>query len=128
MGDKMKKSYYMFKLDTVFLNALSLILIVVAGLIFYLIYGSEAGDIFSNSFDIVMLTYIPYIILHELVHSISYVVHGASVKKITYGIHLEKGIMCCLCKQNIKKKKYFIFITITIYLSWFSYFCDWVNI
>ena len=30
--------------------------------------------------------------------------YGANFKNIVYGILLEKGIMYCLCKQNISKK------------------------
>jgi len=30
--------------------------------------------------------------------------YGAKFKNITYGILLEKGIMCCLCKQNISRR------------------------
>ena len=51
-----------------------------------------------------MILYIPYLILHELLHSLAYVNYGADFKNITYGIHLEKGILCCLCKQKISKK------------------------
>lgn len=47
---------------------------------------------------------IPWLILHELLHSFSYVIHGANFKNITYGMSLENGILYCLCKQNISKK------------------------
>lgn len=47
---------------------------------------------------------IPWLILHELLHSFSYVIHGANFKNITYGMSLEKSILYCLCKQNITKK------------------------
>lgn len=51
---------------------------------------------------------IPYLLLHEFLHAIAYVINGANYKNITYGIHFEKGIMCCLCKQNISKKNILI--------------------
>ncbi len=100
----MKKNYYMFKMNTVFLNVFSIILIILMSLVFYLIYGQESMNIINDKFIIVMLLYIPYLTLHEIFHSISYVIHGAKFKNITYGAHLEKGILCCLCKQNIDKK------------------------
>jgi hypothetical protein len=51
-----------------------------------------------------MVIYLPYLVLHELLHSLAYVIYGADFKNITYGVHLEKGILCCLCKQRINKR------------------------
>ena len=51
-----------------------------------------------------LLFFAIYMILHEIIHSISYVINGAKFNRITYGVHLEKSILCCLCKQNITKK------------------------
>ena len=45
-----------------------------------------------------------YMCFHEVIHSITYVVYGAKYKNIIYGASLEKGILYCLCKQNITKK------------------------
>jgi len=46
---------------------------------------------------------LPWLILHELLHSFAYVIHGAKFKNITYGMCLEKSILYCLCKENISK-------------------------
>lgn len=46
----------------------------------------------------------PWLMSHELLHGFSYMIHGAKLKNITYGICLEKSILYCLCKQNISKK------------------------
>jgi hypothetical protein len=43
-------------------------------------------------------------VLHELLHAFSYRIHGAKGKNITFGVHLEKSILCCLCKQDISKR------------------------
>jgi len=43
-------------------------------------------------------------ILHEILHSVAYVVCGAKYDKVTYGAAIEKGVLYCLCKQNITKK------------------------
>ena len=94
----------MFKMNTDILNGLSIILIILLSLAYFLIYNDNAITILNDNFFIVMLLYIPYLILHEIIHSISYCIHGAKFKNITYGAHLEKGILCCLCKQNISKK------------------------
>ena len=100
----MKKNYYLFKMNISFLNVASIILFIVLGLVFYLIYGNNSSQVLFNNLDMVILLYIPYTILHETFHSIAYVVNGANFKNITYGMHLDKGILCCLCKQNITKK------------------------
>lgn len=53
---------------------------------------------------LILLFVFPYSFLHELFHSIAYILCGAKSDMITYGIHIEKGLLCCLCKQNISKK------------------------
>ena len=100
----MKKYYYLFKMNTVFLNGFSFALIILVCLIYYLIYQENSLDILSENINIVMVVYLPYLVLHELLHSLAYVIYGADFKNITYGVHLEKGVLCCLCKQNITKK------------------------
>lgn len=99
-----RKKYYLFKMNTLILNGVSVILILVCSLIFYLIYKNDSLMVLNNNLNLLMIFYIPYLLLHELLHSFAYVKYGADFKNITYGIHLEKGILCCLCKQKISKK------------------------
>ena len=99
-----RKNYYLFKMNALILNCFSCVLILICSIIFYLIYGRESLMVLNNDLNIVMILYIPYLLLHELLHSFAYVKYGADFKNITYGIHLEKGILCCLCKQRISKK------------------------
>lgn len=99
-----KKNYYLFKMNTLFLNGFSLILIVLCSLLFILIYGNKTIEVLRSSMNIIIVLYIPYLILHEQLHSLAYVIYGADFKNITFGAHLEKGILCCLCKQRINKK------------------------
>lgn len=99
------KKYYIFEMNSSKLTIISTILLLVM-IIFTELIGKESL-IFSNYFLILILL-IPYLIFHEILHSISYVLHGAKFENITYGAHLEKGILCCLCKQNITKKNILI--------------------
>lgn len=99
-----EENYYLFKMNSVFLNGFSLVLIILCCLLFYLIYRDKSLEILNNNIYIIIIIYLPYLVLHELLHSLAYVIYGADYKKITYGVHLEKGILCCLCKQNINKK------------------------
>ena len=100
----MIKKYYIFELGTTSFLLNFILIIIFAGLLFlsYLINP----NILSPNIDIVMfIIYLfGYFLLHELLHSIGYVINGASFNKIVYGIKLEKGVFYCLCKQNISKK------------------------
>ncbi len=49
-----------------------------------------------------------YLIIHELLHGFSYIIHGANPKKVVFGACLEKGVFYCLCKQNISRKNILI--------------------
>ena len=99
-----KKEYYIFKLNTNSLNAFSLILMIFCVLIFYLIYGNNSLYVLAENVTVIMVLYIPYLVLHEQLHSLGYVIYGADFKNITYGVHLDKGVLCCLCKQRIDKR------------------------
>ena len=99
-----KRYYYLFKMNSFLLNGISLVLIALCCFIFYLIYGNDTINVLSKSMNIVIVLYLPYLILHEQLHSLAYVIYGADFKNITFGAHLEKGILCCLCKQKIDKR------------------------
>lgn len=94
----------MFRMNIELLNIFSLLLIAFLCFIYFLIYGNQSLDVLYGNINLVLLLYVPYLLLHEILHSIAYVIHGAKFKNITYGMHLEKGILCCLCKQDISKK------------------------
>lgn len=102
----MKKKYYIFEMDMLWLQIISTILLIF--MFFLTLYVYPEFNILDNDFAIAFIFMIPYMILHEILHSISYVANGAKFKNITYGVHLDKGILCCLCKQNINKKNILI--------------------
>lgn len=97
-----KKKYYLYKIKLTELNILSLLLLVLFVLITIWLYGPI--DVNDNSFFICFAFMVPYLILHEVIHAIFYSLNGAKYKNITFGVHLEKGVLCCLCKQRISKK------------------------
>jgi hypothetical protein len=45
-----------------------------------------------------------YFALHEIFHAIGYLLYGAKLNKLTFGMELEKGVFYCLCKQDISRK------------------------
>ena len=102
-----KKNKYFYEMKGTYLNIFSIIIFIVM-LLFTLLLGRLFGVNYyittEIEFIIVWLLYIPYIIFHEILHSIGYVANGADFKRITYGVHLEKGVLCCSCKQVINRK------------------------
>ena len=101
----MEKKYF-YEMDSKKLNGISLLLLLII-VIITIVVGkllNYSYDMDNFQFWVTSLLFIPYFIFHEILHSIGYVVNGAKFKNITYGMHLEKGILCCSCKQEIPKK------------------------
>lgn len=95
------KKYNLFEMKMKDINILCIIIVVILLIVTPIILPSySTSDI--NFIQLLILA-IPYFILHEIIHSIAYVLCGANFKNVTYGAHLEKGILCCSCKQNITK-------------------------
>ena len=44
-----------------------------------------------------------YFAFHEVLHGIGYFIGGCKAKNIYYGVALEKGILYCLARQEVKK-------------------------
>lgn len=119
---KQEKNYFyeMKSLPTNLVGLVIMIPFIVIALVFRM---SELETAFDSKYLLIMVLIIPYIVLHELLHSLAYVVNGAKFKNITYGAHLEKGILCCSCKQLITKRNIlwslmypFLFIGIITYI------------
>lgn len=99
------KKYYLFEMQPTSLNIISTLILFVV--VFFTVLLGKFSIIFDN-YGISLILLLPYLVLHEILHSVAYVIHGADFKNITYGAHIEKGILCCLCKQNITKKNILI--------------------
>ena len=113
------KKYYLFEMQPTSLNIISTLILFVV-VIFTVLLG-KFSIIFDN-YGISLILMLPYLVLHEILHSVAYVIHGADFKNITYGAHMEKGILCCLCKQNITKKNILISLVYPlIFIGIFTY-------
>lgn len=100
-----KKKYYLFQIDVVFLNIVcTLLLVFMLALTFFIDKNFIHVILNDINFGILLFLYLFYMFLHEIIHSIAYVLNGAKFDKIVYGIHLEHGVFCCLCKQNVSKR------------------------
>lgn len=104
----MKKKYYIFKMNITILNVIALLILIPLYAITYLISPdilTGIGNMLGNTKIslILFLSIFGYMILHELIHALGYILYGADPKKITFGMELEKGVLYCLCKQDVKK-------------------------
>ena len=105
----MKKKYYIYQMNLTTLNILSLLILVITFLISYLINKNFVIScikyLYTDSNVLKYLGfYLLYIIIHEILHSISYIIYGAKFKNIEFGMEIEKGILYCLCKEDITRK------------------------
>ena len=121
-----KKKYHLYKMDTITLSFIPIVLLAIVLIItWYLSKDNVYGMIrlFDSNPGIILITMIAFLALHEVLHSVAYVIYGGKFDKIIYGIELEKGILYCLCKQNISKNNIlhsllypFFFIGIVTYV------------
>lgn len=101
----MKKKYYLFEMDANILNIFSVLLFGFILLVSFIIDKKLLFESFKiTNYFLLLLIMLGYLCLHEILHSLGYVINGANFKKIIYGVALEKGVLYCLCKQNISKK------------------------
>ena len=94
--------YYTYKMNMLFLNVFSVVLLVFMVLFTYFLTGnlSFIEDIKLISIVCIIL----WVFLHEILHSIGFMSLGkVKWKNVVYGAELEKGIFYCMCKQEISK-------------------------
>lgn len=105
------------------LNVVSLLLFFLMIVLTFFLYQKRILTNWDYPVGLLFILMIPYLVLHEVLHSIAYVLLGADYKNITYGAHLEKGVLCCLCKQNITKTNILIsLLTPFFFLGVVTYF------
>lgn len=105
----MKKEYYVFKINLKVLNIIANLIFIVLFVMLLLLFPNIIFKFFeySENFSFCLLLLpimILYFGLHEIFHAIGYLLYGAKLKKLTFGMELEKGVFYCLCKQDISKR------------------------
>ena len=99
------KKYYLFEIDVFMLNIGCVFIMFLMFLLTFLFSADFLFGIIDNVDGVLfIILYLFYMMLHEVVHSIGYVLYGGDFKKIIYGIQLESGVFYCLCKQNVGRK------------------------
>lgn len=103
--NKLSKKYHIFELNVANINIVCGILFIVTIALSAVLYKGNLIQEFSEvNLMLLLLANILTMLLHEILHSVSYVIYGADFKKIVYGSYIEKGVLYCLCKQNISRK------------------------
>ena len=96
----MKEKSYVYKFDLLAANIFSILILIVLAVITYFI----KGFILFSEMKFILTTMLLYFALHEVLHGIGYILGGAKPKSVYFGIALEKGILYCLCREEVKKK------------------------
>lgn len=95
-----KEKYYTYKLDMLILNVMATVLIIVLYILSTIFYKKP---LYINMNTVILMFL--WLILHEIIHAIGfYLKKEVNFKNIIFGIFLEKGVLYCVCKQEIKKK------------------------
>ena len=136
---KKKERYYLFEYNFLniqvfcfILTALFILLTIGIYKLFNFNFMADMDKIIDNlmgsKFLLFIIIMILWLILHEIIHGISYVFYGANYKNIKYGVVLEKGILYCKCGEYIDKKNIlmsvinpFIYIGIVTLLLGFTF-------
>ncbi len=102
---KKEKKYYLFEISVFWLNVICTVLLVGLFVFSWFLLPEFVSNIMSHiQLALFIFIYLFYMGLHEVVHSIGYVLYGGDFKKIVYGVQLESGVFYCLCKQNISRR------------------------
>ncbi len=106
MKTSKRRQAYVYKMNLLPANiaAFAILAILVA---ISLVLGTEVFPGELNPFFLFLLL-ILYLMLHELLHGIGYILGGTDRSNIIYGIALEKGILYAMANQELTKKNILI--------------------
>lgn len=98
---------YKYTLNMGMLNFIAILLFFICLFIVGFIYGEI---VIHNPVMLVSLGML-YFILHELVHYVGFIINKeVKSKNVVLGAEIEKGVLYCMCKQEIHKKTIMISI------------------
>lgn len=98
------KKYYKFEINLMQATIFSLILFILP-LCFCL---NIIYPVLEYNLVVLFISVILWLCLHELLHGLAYFLTGTKLQNITFGVALEKGILYCLTKQEVKKSSVLI--------------------
>lgn len=100
------KKAYIYKMKLIPANILCLIITVALFIVTFAIYPKNLLQ-FDNTF-VVLFLMIVYMMLHEILHGIGYIIGGGKSKNVKYGMALEKGIFYAMAYEELTKKNILI--------------------
>jgi hypothetical protein len=117
------RKYYKFKMNMIFGNVLSLIILGISILpVYKTVFNFFDSDNFKN-IAILFILYIFWMFLHEILHGIGHMLCGVKSKDLSFGASIEKGVLFCLIRKEVNKKDImisllfpFFFIGIVTYI------------
>ncbi len=96
--------YYKFELNMIWANIICILLFVIGIIFAHNIYG----DLMFNNLDFIFLELLIYLIMHELIHGITFSLFCKNKSNVKYGAMLEKGVLYAMCQERISKKGAYI--------------------
>jgi len=100
------KRAYTYKFNLVAANILSIVIFIL--LMAFTLMIVDKISFVGDNFRLFMVIMFLYLILHEILHGIGYIIGGTKFKNTKYGICLEKGILYAMAMQEITKKNILI--------------------
>lgn len=111
MAKEKDKKIYIIDYDLTFINIFSIVILGITILITFGLYtlkGLNMEDVFLTisplEITICIILMFGWLVLHEIIHGLFYLINGAHKEYITYGAALEKGIFYCKCGEFVDKK------------------------
>ena len=107
-----KEKEYFFEYKMGFMLTVSTIISLVfiigpAFLIYYLWGDNHLYLLFTGKTSMLIIAFVVmflWLVLHEIIHGVFYILGGAKRNNITYGAALEKGVFYCRCGEYVNKK------------------------
>ncbi len=107
---KDKEYFFEYKMGIMLAVSTIISIIFIIGpfyIMFFLWEDTHLFDLFSSSASTMIIAFVVmflWMVLHEILHGIFYILGGAKRKNITYGAALEKGVFYCRCGEYVNKK------------------------
>lgn len=98
------RKYYKFKMNLVIGNILAFVFLILAAIPVFDKISSVFNQDSSKSLALVLILYIFWMLLHEILHGIGHLLCGVKLNQLSFGANIEKGVLFCLVRREVKKK------------------------
>lgn len=98
------RKYYKFKMNLVIGNILAFVFLILAAIPVFDKISSVFNQDSSKSLALVLILYIFWMLLHEILHGIGHLLCGVKLNQLSFGANIEKGVLFCLVRREVNKK------------------------